>query len=159
MRQPSRRTFITAAGACVATTVAAAWPALLHAQMVRTPLNNMPDAIRKLAGEKTISKGRVKLDVPPLVENGHLVPLSDSVDSPMSERDHVKAIHLFSERNPQRNMAVFYLGPRAGRAEVVSRVRLAGSQRVVALAEMSDGSFWSGSADVEVTASACGEGE
>ena len=107
---------------------------------------------------EVLRSGRVKLELPLLAENGNAVAMKVSVDSPMSERDHVKAIHLFSERNPQRNMAVFYLGPRAGRAEVVSRVRLAGSQRVVALAEMSDGSFWSGSADVEVTVSACGEG-
>jgi sulfur-oxidizing protein SoxY len=155
MKQPSRRTFITAAGACVATTVAAAWPALLHAQMVRTPLNNMPDAIRKLAGAKSISKGRVKLDVPPLVENGHLVPLSVSVDSPMSEADHVKAIHIFTERNPLPEMATFRLGPRAGRARVATRVRMADTQNVIAIAELSDGSFWSDSAFLIVTLAAC----
>ncbi len=108
---------------------------------------------------EVVRRGRVRLELPPLADNGNAVAMKVSVDSPMSARDHVKAIHLFSERNPQRNMAVFYLGPRAGRAEVISRVRLAGSQKVTALAEMSDGSFWSGSADVEVTASACGEGE
>ena len=107
---------------------------------------------------EAVRPGRVRLELPPLADNGNAVPMKVTVDSPMSARDHVKAIHLFSERNPQRNMAVFYLGPRAGRAEVVSRVRLAGSQRVMALAEMSDGSFWSGSADVEVTVSACSEG-
>ena len=103
---------------------------------------------------EVVRPGRVRLELPPLADNGNAVPMKVTVDSPMSARDHVKAIHLF----PQRNMAVFYLGPRAGRAEVVSRVRLAGSQRVMALAEMSDGSFWSGSADVEVTVSACSEG-
>ena len=108
---------------------------------------------------EVVRRGRVRLELPPLADNGNAVAMKVSVDSPMSARDHVKAIHLFSERNPQRNMAGFYLGPRAGRAEVISRVRLAGSQKVTALAEMSDGSFWSGSADVEVTASACGEGE
>jgi sulfur-oxidizing protein SoxY len=78
-----------------------------------------------------------------------------SVESPMTEADHVKSIHLFSERNPVPRMASFHLGPRAGRAEVSSRVRLAGSQRVTAVAELSDGSFWSDSAHVQVTLSAC----
>jgi len=107
---------------------------------------------------EVVRPGRVRLELPRLADNGNAVAMKVSVDSPMSAHDYVKAIHLFSERNPQRNMAVFYLGPRAGRAEVVSRVRLAGSQRVMAMAEMSDGSFWSGSAMVEVTVSACSEG-
>ena len=155
MRQPSRRTFITAAGACVATTVAAAWPALLHAQMVRTPLNNMPDAIRKLAGAKTISKGRVKLDVPPLVENGHLVPLSVTVESPMTASDYVSEIHVFTDKNPLPEIISFHLGPRAGRPSIATRVRLADTENVVAIARMSDGSYWSDTAFVIVTMAAC----
>ena len=123
--------------------------------MVRTPLNNMPDAIRKRVGTKTINKGRVKLNVPPLVENGHLVPLTVSVDSPMTETDHVKAIHIFTERNPLPEMASFRLGPRAGRAYVATRVRLADTQNVVAIAELSDGSFWSDSVFMIVTLAAC----
>jgi sulfur-oxidizing protein SoxY len=107
---------------------------------------------------EVVRPGRVKLELPGLADNGNAVAMKVTVDSPMRADDYVKAIHLFSERNPQRNMAVFYLGPRAGRAEVVSRVRLAGSQRVTALAQMSDGTFWSGTADVEVTVSACSEG-
>jgi len=81
-----------------------------------------------------------------------------TVQSPMTEADHVKTIRLLSERNPETQMAVFHLGPRAGTAEISSRVRLAGSQRVVALAEMSDGSSWIGTADVVVTLSACVDG-
>jgi sulfur-oxidizing protein SoxY len=99
--------------------------------------------------------GRVKLELPVLAENGNAVPMRVTVESPMNATDHVRAIHLLSERNPVRRMATFHLGPRAGRAEVASRVRLAGSQRVVAVAEMSDGSFWYGVAEVNVTESAC----
>ena len=123
--------------------------------MFRTPLNNMPDAIRKLVGTKAINQGRVKLGLPPLVENGHLVPLTVSVDSPMTEADHVTAIHVFTERNPLPQMASFHLGARAGRAYVAIRVRLADTQNVVAIAEMSDGSFWSDSAYLIVTLAAC----
>ncbi len=151
MKKQWRRRFLVAAGGLAAAALAPA----LRAQMVRTPLNNMPDAIRKLVGAKLISKGRVKLDVPPLVENGHLVPLTVSVQSAMTEADHVRAIHVFTERNPLPEMATFRLGPRAGRARVTTRVRMADTQNVVAIAELSDGSFWSDSAHLIVTLAAC----
>jgi sulfur-oxidizing protein SoxY len=102
-----------------------------------------------------VQQGRVKLEMPLLADNGNSVAMTVSVESPMTAADHVRAIHLISERNPEPRMASFHLGPRAGAAEITSRVRLAGSQRVVALAEMSDGSFWMGSANVVVTLSAC----
>ncbi len=134
---------------------AAVLPSVVGAQMTRTPLNNMPEVIRKLVGTKAINQGKVKLGLPPLVENGHLVPLNVSVESPMSEADHVKAIHVFTERNPLPEMVSFRLGPRAGRAQVATRVRLADTQNVVAIAELSDGSFWSDSAYLIVTLAAC----
>ena len=100
-------------------------------------------------------RGRVKLELPVLADNGNSVPMKVSVESPMSEADHVKSIRLISERNPEREMAVFYFGPRSGAAEVTTRVRLAGSQVVTAIADMSDGSQWMDSAHVQVTLSAC----
>lgn len=151
MKRKSRRTFLAAAGGIAA----AALVPSARAQMTRTPLNNMPDVIRKLAGGKAINKGKVKLDLPPLVENGHLVPLTVRVDSPMTVADHVKAIHVFTERNPLPEMATFRIGPRAGRAQVTTRVRLADTQNVVAIAEMNDGSLWSDSAHLIVTLAAC----
>ena len=123
--------------------------------MTRTPLNNMPEKIRALVGAAAVQPGRVKLDVPPLVENGHLVPLSVSVDSPMSESDHVTAIHIFTERNPLPEMVTFQLGPRAGRAFASTRVRMADTQNVTAIAHLSDGSFWSDSVHLIVTLAAC----
>ncbi len=126
-----------------------------RAQMVRTPLNNMPEVIRRLVGTATLNKGKVKLDIPPLVENGHLVPLTVRVDSPMTEANHVKSIHVFTERNPLPEMATFRLGPRAGRAQVTTRVRLADTQNVVAIAQLSDGSYWSDNAFLIVTLAAC----
>lgn len=100
-------------------------------------------------------RGRVKLELPVLADNGNSVPMKVSVESPMTEADHVKLIRLISERNPEREMAVFHFGPRAGAAEVTSRVRLAGSQTVTAIAEMSDGAQWMDTAHVQVTLSAC----
>jgi sulfur-oxidizing protein SoxY len=80
-----------------------------------------------------------------------------SVTSPMTATDYVKSIHVFNEKNPQPNLGNFYLNPRAGRAQVSTRVRLADSQRITAIAKLSDGSFWSTTADVVVTLAACTE--
>ena len=117
----------------------------------------MQEAIRKIIGEGTLQQGRVKLDVPPLVENGNTVPLTVAVESPMTATDHVKAVHIVNEKNPRPQVISVTLGPRAGRATVSTRIKLADSQQVVAVAEMSDGSFWSASAEVIVTIAACVE--
>ena len=115
----------------------------------------MQEAIRIVVGSAPVTKGKVTLELPPLVDNGNAVSLSVRVDSPMTQAEHVKAIHVFTERNPQPNVVAFYLGPRAGRASVATRIRLADTQSVVAICEMSDGSFWSDSVSVVVTLAAC----
>jgi sulfur-oxidizing protein SoxY len=107
------------------------------------------------AAMQEASPGRVKLELPPLVENGNTVPLAVSVESAMTEADHVRAIHVFTEKNPQPDVVGFRFGPRAGRASVSTRVRLADTQAVVAIAELSDGSFWSATVNVVVTLAAC----
>ena len=117
----------------------------------------MQEAIRQIVGEAALRQHKVMLDVPPLVENGNVVPLTVSVDSPMTDADHVKAIYIVNEKNPQPHVISVTLGPRAGRASLSTRIKLADSQQVVALAEMSDGSFWSEAADVIVTIAACVE--
>ena len=114
-------------------------------------------AIAAFAAGAPVRAGRVVLDIAPLVENGNVVPVKVEVQSPMSEADHVKAIAVFNERNPQRDVVVFHLGPRAGRATVATRIRLAGSQQLVAVAQMNDGSCWTHSVDVIVTLAACVE--
>lgn len=123
----------------------------------RATADAMQDTIRKVTGGAAVAKGKVKLDVPPLIENGNSVVLSVSVDSPMTAADHVKAIHLFAPENPLPAMLSAYLGPRAGRARFTTRVRVAGSQTLVAIAQLSDGSFWSDSREVVVTLAACTE--
>jgi sulfur-oxidizing protein SoxY len=115
----------------------------------------MSAAIVKVTGGAKVQTGKVKLDVPPLSENGNAVAMSVSVDSPMSATDYVKAIHVFTEKNPQPNVISIRLGPRAGVASIQTRMRLADTQTVVAIAEMSDGSFWQDSGDVVVTLGAC----
>ena len=115
----------------------------------------MAAAIRSVVGSEPVKTGKVKLDVPPLVENGNTVPLTVSVNHPMAPEDNVTSIHVFNEKNPQPNIANFYLGPHSGRAQVSTRIRLADSQKIVAIAKLSDGSFWSASVDVVVTLAAC----
>ena len=114
----------------------------------------LASAIRNVVGTATVQTGKVKLEIPPLVENGNTVPMTVSVASPMAPEDHVRSIHVFNEKNPQPNIGNFYLGPQAGRAQVSTRIRLADSQKVVAIARLSDGTCWSASVDVVVTLAA-----
>jgi sulfur-oxidizing protein SoxY len=148
--RPSRREFlIGSAGIGLASALplesASATPAMLE------------EAIRNVIGEANLQTGRITLEVPPLVENGNTVPVMIIVDSPMSKADHVKAIHVFNEKNPQPHVISITLGPRAGKARIATRIKLADTQRVVGIAEMSDGSFWTGEANVIVTIAACVE--
>lgn len=115
-------------------------------------------AIRRFAGEAQVREGRVHLDLPALVENGNAAPLTVSVESPMTEAEHVRRIAVFNEANPQPSVIEAKLGPRAGKARLSTRIRLANSQKIVAVAELSDGNFWRGSAEVIVTLAACVEG-
>jgi sulfur-oxidizing protein SoxY len=115
----------------------------------------MQAAIHEFSGGAQITPGRVTLDIPPLVENGNSVPLTITVDSPMTEKDFVKAIAVFNERNPQPNIATFHLNARSGRARISTRIRLGDSQNIIAVAQLSDGSLWSGSAELIVTLPAC----
>jgi sulfur-oxidizing protein SoxY len=154
IRHPTatRRIFMTGAGTLIGSFGVA--PAFVLRPVSATPAA-MAAAIREVVGEAALHQGRVKLDIPPLVENGNTVSVIVSVDSPMSELDHVKSIHIFNEKNPQPNVTIFHLNPRAGRARVSTRIRLADSQKVVAIARLSDETFWYDSADVMVTLAAC----
>ncbi len=123
----------------------------------RATADEATQAIRQIAGASLIKNGRVTLQIPPLVENGNLVPLKVSVESPMIPEDYVKAIHIIAEGNPLPNVISFYLSPRTGRADITTRVRLADTQRIWAIAQMSNGLFFQGYAETLVTLSACTE--
>jgi sulfur-oxidizing protein SoxY len=117
----------------------------------------MDAAVRSFTGGAPVREGKVRFEIAPLVENGNTVPISIGVDNPMTAADHVQAIVVFNERNPQTQVANFVLGPRAGRATVSTRIRLATSQKLIAVARMNDGSHWSRTVDVIVTLAACVE--
>jgi len=150
---PSRRGILTLGAGTVATIVLR--PVAAEA-VTRT--ESTADAIRRFAGDAEIRPGRIHLDLPPLVENGNAVTITVTVDSPMSPEDHVRRIAVFNDKNPQPNVITAHLGPRAGRAAITTRIRLADTQRITAIAETSDGRYWSTSADAIVTLAACLEG-
>lgn len=142
----TRRRLLAAGGGGLALLVlrpAAATPASLRA------------AVAQFTGGSEPQQGRVVLDLPPLAESGNSVGIEIRVDSPMTVSDHVRRIGLFNEKNPISTTAVFHLGPRCGAARVATRIRLADTQRVLAVAELSDGSVWSAQADILVTLGAC----
>jgi sulfur-oxidizing protein SoxY len=116
------------------------------------------EVLRQVTKGAAFRRGRVDLKIPEIAESGLTVPTTITVDSPMTPEDHVRAIHILSEKNPVAKIASFHLGPRAGRARVATNIRLAASQEVMALAEMSDGTFWADTKTVVVTVAACIEG-
>ena len=149
MNSPQRRD-VLALGIGLAGGIAG--PALAQA-------DGLAAAVAAFAGNAIVRPGRVRLEVAKLVDNGNVVPLSVSVESPMTIAEHVTAIAVFNEKNPQRDVAKFTLGPRSGKASVSTRIRLATSQKLIAVAALSDGSYWSDSADVIVVLAACIEGD
>lgn len=116
---------------------------------------DMRAAVAEAFGDRPIAEGGITLTIPPLAENGNSVPLSIDVDSPMTEADHVRRIAVFSPLNPLPNVIRFELGPRAGKASVSARIRLSRTQKVLVVAELSDGTLRSASAGIIVTVGAC----
>ena len=146
----TRRQFLSLAGGVTVIPIVTLRPVAATPAMLNS-------AIRNLVGEAPIRTGKVKLDIPPLVENGNTVPMTVSVASPMTATEYVKSIHVFNEKNPQPNIGNFYFTAASGRAQVSTRIRLADTQRVVAIARLADDTFWQVAVDVVVTLAACTE--
>lgn len=133
----------------------AALGSLVLVRPAKAAPDDLAGAIAAFTGGAVATPGRVRLGIETLIDNGNTVPVTVSVESPMSETDHVSAIAIFNERNPERDVARFSLNPRCGRASVATRIRLATSQKLVAIARLSDGSHWSHTVEVIVTLAAC----
>lgn len=142
----SRREFLYVAGGLGLATIVR--------EAVATPAA-MQGAIARVTRGAPLREGRVRIGIAPVVENGHSVPLTVSVDSPTTAAERARAIHVLAEKNPLPNVISVQLGPRAGRAHFETRVRLADSQTVIAIAELADGTFWSQHVEVVVTLAAC----
>jgi len=149
--QPSRRTFTLGVAAAVTAFAVPATAALAQDQVQAWEL-----AVRKIVGEAKPSEGKFALELPEIAENGNTVPFTVSVESPMTEKDHVKAIHVIATANPQPGVAMFRLTPLSGKAAVSSRLRLARTQDVIGIAELSDGRFLMAKRPVKVTIGGCG---
>ncbi|MCC7547583.1 MAG: SoxY-related AACIE arm protein [Burkholderiales bacterium] len=130
--------------------------ALLVVRPARATPDELGGVLRELFGERPLRDGKVRLELPRLAENGAVVPVTVSVDSPMTGQDYVRRIHLFAEKNPQPRVLDVELGPHNGRARVSSRIRIADSQQILAVAVLNDDSLWSSAVHVEVTVAGCG---
>jgi sulfur-oxidizing protein SoxY len=134
---------------------AAAATLLALPRLARATPQGAAELIRKLV-QAAPRQGRIALLLPEIADNGSAVPLTVSVESPMTETDHVTAIHVVADGNPNAGVISVRLGAASGKAEISTRIRLASSQSVIALAEMSDGSVWTASREVAVTIGGCG---
>ncbi len=130
-------------------------PNAADAQM---PIDIGMRVVRELVGNQPVMLGRVQLEIVTPTDNGNSVPMRIRVLSPMSATDRVNTLYVFADSNPRPKIAAFHFGPTAPRAEVQTRIRLAGSQRVYAIARMADGRFWADHRDVSVTIAACIDG-
>jgi sulfur-oxidizing protein SoxY len=147
---PRRRVLLAASGIGAAA---------LLAQFAARPVSATPDAAKALLqslAKGAPKEGRIAIRAPEIAENGSAVPITVAVDSPMTDKDYVKAIHVVADGNPNPGVASFMLTPLSGKAEVQLRVRMASTQKVIALAEMSDGSLWTLAREVKVTIGGCG---
>jgi len=154
MNSPNRNRRLSLLG-MIAAALSAPFLAPRRARAQEKSIEAMVPAVKDVLQGKPARAGRVTIDTPLLAENGHSVQVIVTVDSPMTAADHVRSVDLVSEKNPRPLIAHFDLGPRAGRAQIVTRIRLAGTQHLAAVARMSDDSFWYGTVEVQVTETAC----
>ena len=150
MANVSRREFIIVATGAAAAAVAGMPAAALASA------NDSAEQIAKFTGGAAVSDGGVELSMPEIAENGNTVPLAVTVDSPMTADNHVQSVMVLAEGNPNSGVITFNFTPACGKAEASTRMRLAKTQNVVAVAKMSDGSFRKTEALVKVTIGGCG---
>jgi len=112
--------------------------------------------IKKLYGDKKLDSGKIKLDVPEIAENGLVVPINVDVESPMTDSDYVKAVHVFADGNPLPGVVTYKFTPACGKASASTRMRLAQTQNIVCIAEMSNGNLHMAKANIKVTIGGCG---
>ena len=158
-----RQSILKLCQATLATSLGGLWLGSAKAQVDKLTITGLAEArlrtfeemVRPYVQNQDLQKERVTLSLPMLADNGHMVPLSLKIDSPMSEASHITHVYLISQRNPVPLMAKFVMGPWSGRADLSTRVRLSGNQNVIALARLSDGNFIYDAQEVVVTEAAC----
>jgi sulfur-oxidizing protein SoxY len=145
----SRRTILTAAGLTAAAS-------LIGSRTAVAEPTDVEAALKRLFGGRPMPSGRLKLDVPAIAENGLVVPVNIEVESPMTADNYVRAVHLFADGNPAPNVYSYRFTPESGRAALSNRIRLAKTENVIAVAEMSDGTLFMARSEVKVTIGGCG---
>jgi sulfur-oxidizing protein SoxY len=155
MSSNEMETFFGSRRQWLSTHVTLALAGWVWAQPAGASTGELNATLKAHAGAAVIQEGRVKLDIAPIVDNGNTVPVRITVQSPMTYDNYVTDIALFNERNPEREIAKFVLSPRSGSASIATRIRLATTQKLVAVARMNDGSYWSHTVDVIVSIAAC----
>jgi sulfur-oxidizing protein SoxY len=145
----SRRSALTGASAM-------AFAAILAPRMAMATEAHVADEIKKLFADKKMLDGKIRLDVPQIAENGLVVPVSVEVESPMTDADYVKTVHIFADGNPLPGVASFTFTPACGKASAATRMRLNQTQNIVCIAEMSSGVLHMAKAEVKVTIGGCG---
>lgn len=118
--------------------------------------NNLDEMAKTFTGGAAPVDGKVKLDLPEIAENGNTVPITVSVDSPMTDADYVKEVIVLADGNPNAGVATFHFNPASGVAEANTRIRLANTQNIVAIAKTNDGKFYTAKKQVKVTIGGCG---
>jgi sulfur-oxidizing protein SoxY len=157
LESSDRRTFLLGASAVATLACLLNQPAAAQqVTAVQSARITWEEAMRALIGDAKVADGRIKIETPELAENGNVVPFNVIVESPMSATDYVKAVHVFATANPRPDIASFYFTPESAKAQVSSRMRLASSQHVVVVAEMSGGQHFMGRRLVKVTIGGCG---
>jgi sulfur-oxidizing protein SoxY len=134
----------------------AALAAFLAPRMAMADEAGVAAAIKKLYGDKTFDSGKLKLDVPEIAENGLVVPVNVEVESPMTDADYVKTVHVFADGNPFPGVVSYRFTPACGKAAASTRMRLAQTQNIICIAEMSDGKLYMAKSNVKVTIGGCG---
>jgi sulfur-oxidizing protein SoxY len=158
-----RQSILNIVQTTLAASVGSFWLGSAKAQVDKLTITGLSEArlrtfeemVRPYVQSQELKKERVTLSLPMLADNGHMVPLSLKIDSPMTEASHITHVYLISQRNPVPLMAKFVMGPWSGRADLSTRVRLSGNQNVIALARLSDGNFIYDVQEVVVTEAAC----
>ena len=149
MIELTRRQFVVVSGSVIGAAALGFGPALAKSDEAHA-------SITKFTGGKSATEGKLTLDMPEIAENGNTVPLTVTVESPMTEGDYVKQVLIVAESNPSPSVGTFHFTPSSGKAEASTRIRLAKTQNVIAVAEMSDGSFYTTKREVKVTIGGCG---
>ena len=134
----------------------AAFATLLGSRLAFADEKAVMAEIKKLYGDKPLGEGKIKLDVPEIAENGLVVPVNVEVESPMTEADYVKAVHIYADGNPQPGIVSYSFTPACGKASAATRMRLAQTQNIVCVAEMSNGALYTAKSNIKVTIGGCG---